>query len=131
MVADALDSNQLGSLRVLQAALPAPRRSAGPRIVNISTGAGSWAHNSAGKPQPAYCISKAALNMLTRCAARDLSGITVVSVSPGWIRTDMGGANAELGQDEATAALATTIENLHPQQNGQWLDRFGQPSAYA
>lgn len=131
MVADALDTNLLGSLRVLQAALPALRRSTGPRIVNISSGAGSLAHNSASKPQPAYCISKAALNMLTRCAARDLSGITVVSVSPGWIRTDMGGANAELGLDEATAALAATIENLHPQHNGQWLDRFGQPSAYA
>ena len=131
MVADALDTNLLGSLRVLQAALPALRRSAGPRVVNISSGAGSLAHNSASKPQPAYCISKAALNMLTRCAARDLSGIAVVSVSPGWIRTDMGGVGAELGLDEATAALATTIENLHPQQNGQWLDRFGQPSAYA
>jgi hypothetical protein len=41
------------------------------------------------------------------------------------------GAEAELGLDEAAAALATTIENLHPQHNGQWLDRFGQPFAYA
>ncbi len=131
MVADALDTNLLGALRVLQAAVPALRRSARPRIVNISSGAGSLAHNSAKQPLPAYCISKAALNMLTRCAARDLPGITVVSVSPGWIRTDMGGAEAELGPDEAAAALATTIENLHPQNSGQWLDRFGQPSAYA
>ena len=130
-VADALDTNLLGALRVLQAAVPPLRRSACPRIVNISSGAGSLAHNSASKPQPAYCLSKAALNMLTRCAARDLPGITVVSVSPGWIRTDMGGANAELGLDEATAALAMTIENLQPQHSGQWLDRFGQPSAYA
>ena len=131
MVADALDTNLLGALRVLQAAVPALRRGARPRIVNISSGAGSLAHNSAKQPLPAYCISKAALNMLTRCAARDLLGITVVSVSPGWIRTDMGGAGAELGPDEATAALATTIENLHPQHSGQWLDRFGQPSAFA
>ena len=130
-VADALDTNLHGALRVLQAAVPPLRRSACPRIVNISSGAGSLAHNSASKPQPAYCLSKAALNMLTRCAARDLPGITVVSVSPGWIRTDMGGAGAELGLDEATAALATTIENLQPPHSGLWLDRFGQPSAYA
>lgn len=78
MVADALDTNLLGSLRVLQAVLPALRRSAGPRIVNNSSG-----------------------------------------------------AEAELGLGEATASLATTIENLHPQHNGQWLDRFGQPSVYA
>lgn len=48
--------------------------------------------------------------MLTRCAARDLSGVIVVSVSPGWIRTDMGGAAAELDPREATAALADTID---------------------
>lgn len=130
-VGEALDTNLLGALRVLQAAVPALRRSASPRIVNISSGAGSLAHNSASRPQPAYCISKAALNMLTRCAARDLPGITVVSVSPGWIKTDMGGAEAELGLDEATGALARTIESLQPAQSGQWLDRFGQPSPYA
>jgi NAD(P)-dependent dehydrogenase (short-subunit alcohol dehydrogenase family) len=131
LVSEALDTNLLGALRVLQAALPALRRSASPRIVNISSGAGSLAHNSATRPQPAYCISKAALNMLTRRAARDLPGITVVSVSPGWIKTDMGGADAELGLHEATGALAQTIETLQPAQSGQWLDRFGQPSPYA
>ena len=132
-VASALDVNVLGALRVLQAAVPALRRSARPRIVNISSGAGSLAHNSATRPLPAYCISKAALNMLTRRAAQDLVpwGFTVVSVSPGWIKTDMGGANADLSVEEATSALAITIENLQPQHNGRWLDRFGQPSAYA
>jgi NAD(P)-dependent dehydrogenase (short-subunit alcohol dehydrogenase family) len=131
LVAEALDVNLLGALRVLQAVTPALRRSERPRVVNISSGAGSLAHNSATRPQPAYCISKAALNMLTRCAARDLAGMIVVSVSPGWIRTDMGGPGADLDAEEATAALATTIENLQARDNGQWLDRFGQPSAYA
>jgi NAD(P)-dependent dehydrogenase (short-subunit alcohol dehydrogenase family) len=131
LVAAALDVNLLGALRMLQAALPALRRSERPRVVNVSSGAGSLAHNSATRPQPAYCISKAALNMLTRCAARDLPGMIVVSVSPGWIRTDMGGAAAELGPREATTALANTIDALRAEQTGGWLDRFGRPSSYA
>ncbi len=132
-VADAFDVNVLGALRVLQAAIPALRRSAHPRVVNISSGAGSLTKNSgsAARPAPAYCISKAGLNMLTCQAARDLAGFTVVSISPGWIKTDMGGHGAELELDAAAAALASTIENLQPRHNGQWLDRFGETSAYA
>lgn len=131
MVAAAFDVNLLGALRVLQAAVPLLRAGPEPRIVNISSGAGSLAHNSAPRPQPAYCLSKAALNMLTRRAARELPDITIVSVSPGWIRTDMGGPDAALGVDEAVAALAATIEQLGPAHTGQWLDRFGQASEYA
>lgn len=130
-VADALDVNLLGALRVLQAAVPLLRAGSQPRIVNISSGAGSLAHNSATRPQPAYCISKAALNMLTRRAARELSGIIVVSVSPGWVRTDMGGPDAALGLDEVAPALADLVERLQPEHSGQWLDRFGRPSEYA
>lgn len=130
-VAAALDVNLLGALRVLQAAVPLLRASARPRIVNISSGAGSLAHNSAARPLPAYCISKAALNMLTRRAARDLPGITVVSVSPGWVRTDMGGPDAALGVEDVVPQLASTIEQLQPGQSGQWLDRLGRPSEYS
>jgi len=43
----------------------------------------------------------------------------------------LGGTEAELDVEVATAALATTIENLQPCYNGEWLDRFGQPSVYA
>ncbi len=132
-VATAVDVNVLGALRVIQAVLPLLKRSPAARIVNVSSGAGSLAHNSSARSLPAYCISKAALNMLTRRAARDLAafGITTVSVSPGWIRTDMGGPEAELSVEEATAALATMIGALQPQHNGQWLDRFGRPSEFA
>jgi NAD(P)-dependent dehydrogenase (short-subunit alcohol dehydrogenase family) len=130
-VADAFDVNALGALRVLQAAVPLLRRSGHPRVVNISSGAGSLAHNSATRPQPAYCISKAALNMLTRRAARELPDITIVSVSPGWLRTDMGGPGAALDVDEVASELATSMERLALEHSGQWLDRFGRSSEYA
>jgi NAD(P)-dependent dehydrogenase (short-subunit alcohol dehydrogenase family) len=131
VVGQAVDVNLLGSLRMLQVVLPLLRRSERPRVINISSGAGSLAHNSAKQPVPAYSISKAALNMLTRCAARDLPNITVVSIAPGWIRTDMGGQDAALSVTDAAEALTTTIENLTLAQSGQWLDRFGDPSEYA
>jgi NAD(P)-dependent dehydrogenase (short-subunit alcohol dehydrogenase family) len=101
------------------------------RVVNISSGAGSLAHNSATRPQPAYCISKAALNMLTRRAAGELPDITIVSVSPGWLRTDMGGPGAALDVDEVASELATSMERLALEHSGQWLDRFGRSSEYA
>jgi len=53
------------------------------------------------------------------------------SIVPGWVKTDMGGADAEVGLEEATDTLSTTIDHLSPAQNGEWLDRFGQRSGYA
>ena len=113
--------------------LPLLKRSPHARVVNISSGAGSLTHRPMKRVQPAYSISEAALNMLTQRAAQDLApwGVITVAISPGWIKTDMGGANADLSVEEATAALATTIENLQAQHNGLWVDRFGQPSEYA
>jgi NAD(P)-dependent dehydrogenase (short-subunit alcohol dehydrogenase family) len=132
-LADALDVNVVGALRMMQAVLPLLRKSENARIINISSDFGSLSHNSALRSQPAYCVSKAALNMLTRRAALDLgpSGITSVLISPGWVKTDMGGGEAALELDEATDALASTIEKIQPSQNGEWFDRFGTLSDYA
>jgi NAD(P)-dependent dehydrogenase (short-subunit alcohol dehydrogenase family) len=65
--------------------------------VNVSSGLGSLAATPGGFSY-AYCISKAALNMLTVLLHRELSGdgFTVVSLDPGWNRTDMGGRDAPL-----------------------------------
>src|SRR5262249_21169223 len=64
------------------------------RVVNVSSGAGQLARM--GVYAPAYSISKAALNALTRqlAAATEDSGVLVNCMSPGWVRTDMGGPSA-------------------------------------
>src|SRR5439155_2248599 len=95
-----------------------------PRIVNISSGLGSISTRD-GYDYYAYSISKAALNMLTRSIANELTprGVTTVAVSPGWVRTDMGGQHASLSPEESARSLARTITRIGPEQNGKFLSR--------
>lgn len=91
---EALETNVLGAWRCAIAAVELMRRALYGRIVNVSSGSGSITEPS--PATPAYAVSKAALNMLTRSLALDLrgSGILVNAACPGWVRTDMGGAGA-------------------------------------
>jgi len=90
-----LATNVIGPWRLCHAALPLMRRGGYGRIVNVSSGAGSFGEGHAGSP--AYSVSKAALNMLTLKLARDLDGTNILAnaVCPGWVRTDMGGQDAD------------------------------------
>jgi NAD(P)-dependent dehydrogenase (short-subunit alcohol dehydrogenase family) len=91
VVREALETNVLGAWQTTLAFLPLLRRSAHPRIVMVSSEGGSLA--SMGGGTPAYNVSKAALNALTRTMAGDLrrERILVNAVCPGWVATDMGG----------------------------------------
>jgi NAD(P)-dependent dehydrogenase (short-subunit alcohol dehydrogenase family) len=131
-ILDAFDVNVAGVIRVTQAVLPLLRAGSHPRIVNITSGGGSL-KTATFRRHHSYSLSKAALNMFTRRAAADLkpAGITVVCVSPGFVKTDMAGPDATLSLAEATEAMARTFENLRPEQTGEWIDRFGQPSEFA
>ena len=90
VVREALDTNLLGAWRTTQAFLPLLRRSPHARIVNVSSEGGSISEMTGGTP--AYSVSKAALNALTRLLAGELraDGILVNAVCPGWTDTDMG-----------------------------------------
>jgi NAD(P)-dependent dehydrogenase (short-subunit alcohol dehydrogenase family) len=89
-----LDTNVLGPVRTIKAAVPLMKKNGSGRIVNLSSGAGQLADMSMGFP--AYRMSKSALNALTRIAAAELkdTGILVNACCPGWVRTDMGGPEA-------------------------------------
>ena len=71
-------------------------------IINLSSGLGSI-HDATNSYSPAYRISKSAINMYTRVLANRLSekNITVSSIDPGWVKTDMGGAGATRDPNEA------------------------------
>jgi NAD(P)-dependent dehydrogenase (short-subunit alcohol dehydrogenase family) len=105
-----LTTNTLGPLRVTEAFLPLLMKSPCASVVNMSSGLGQL--SDMGDTHPAYSISKTALNAITRqfaAALRD-KGVTVNSVCPGWVKTDMGGPNAprtvQQGADTVTG-LAT------------------------
>jgi NAD(P)-dependent dehydrogenase (short-subunit alcohol dehydrogenase family) len=91
VVREAIETNVIGAWQTTVALLPLLRRSAHPRVVMVSSEGGSLA--SMGGGAPAYHVSKAALNALTRTLAGDLrrDRILVNAVCPGWVATDMGG----------------------------------------
>ena len=76
-----------------------------------------------------YATSKAALNMLVKGLAATLSGkgVTVVALSPGWVRTDMGGAGAPLAPDASVAGLRKVIGGLTSADSGKFFSYDGSP----
>ncbi|MFF6883534.1 SDR family oxidoreductase [Streptomyces sp. NPDC012421] len=123
-----LETNLFGAWRTTQAFLPLLRRSRHPRLVNVSSESGSLEHMSGGTP--AYGVSKAALNALTRKLADELLGdrILVNAVCPGWIATDMGGpGGGPVGQGAAGIVWAATLPDSGP--TGGFF-REGEPVAW-
>jgi NAD(P)-dependent dehydrogenase (short-subunit alcohol dehydrogenase family) len=114
VIREALETNLFGAWRMAQALLPMLLRSPRPRIVNVSSGGGSLA--SMGGGTPAYSVSKASLNALTRLLAGELAGrVLVNSVCPGWVATDMGGpAGRPVEQGAAGVVWAATLPDGGP-----------------
>lgn len=125
IVEEALQTNLIGTWRVTQALLPLLRRSAHPRVVNVSSESGSLA--SMGGGTPAYSVSKAALNALTRVLADELhdDGVLVNAVCPGWTATDMGGRGGRPVADGAASVMwAVDLPDTGP--TGEFF-RDGEP----
>jgi len=121
-----LDVNTLGPLRVLEAFTEQLARSERKLVVTISSGMASIRDNTFGGSIP-YRSSKAAVNMVMRSAAIDLAprGITCVLLSPGWVKTDMGGPGARLAPAESVGAMRKLIAKLGPSDSGKFLHYDG------
>ena len=76
----------------------------------------------------AYRTSKAALNMSTIHMAHDLPRhkIAVVSINPGWVRTDMGGPDADIDTNESVKGMLQVIHSLKLQDTGHFYDYTGE-----
>ncbi|MBC8036861.1 MAG: SDR family NAD(P)-dependent oxidoreductase [Rhizobiales bacterium] len=102
-VVDTITVNTLGPWRMVK--VVAPLLAQNGRVVNVSSGMGAFAEMGSG--YFGYRASKAALNMLTRTLAQELSprGILVNSVCPGWVKTDMGGPNASRSVEQGASGI--------------------------
>ena len=102
-----------------------PRMADGGKMIAISSGMGSIGDNGGGWVP--YRTSKAALNMAWSSLALDArkQGVTCVLVSPGWVKTRMGGAGAEITAEESVSDLRKLIERLTLDDTGRFLRRNG------
>ena len=121
---ETFQTNTLGALEVTQQFLPYLRKGSASCVINVSSGLGQLDGLSAALPS--YCLSKLALNGLTIMLAEALQadGIAVNSMCPGWVRTDMGGANADRSVPEgADTAVWLAAEAPHELTGKFFRDR--------
>ena len=97
-------------------------------IANISSQLGSIA-NTTRFGTPSYDISKAAQNMGSVLLARALAdrGIVVLALHPGWVQTEMGGAQAQVAPADAVTGLLRVIDAATQAQSGSFIDWRGEP----
>ncbi|MBB2484972.1 SDR family oxidoreductase [Mitsuaria sp. WAJ17] len=123
-----MHTNVLGPMRLLPQLLDnlAPQA----RVAMISSVMGSLALrvNSHGW---LYRASKAALNSVMRDTALEVAGRAIcVSLHPGWVRTDMGGADADIDAAPSIAGMRALLARLQPSDNGGFFSYDGQPLAW-
>ncbi|MBI3542801.1 MAG: SDR family oxidoreductase [Deltaproteobacteria bacterium] len=101
----AMETNVYGPFLLCQKLIPIMKKNEYGRVVNLSSGMGQLSEMNGG--YPAYRVSKTALNALTRIFSEESSGdgVLVNSVCPGWVKTDMGGPNAELSVEDGADTI--------------------------
>lgn len=123
--ADTLAVNTLAPLRVSQAFLPHLRRSDRPRILTVSSAMGRMSYQKSDRI--AYRASKAAVNKVMQGLATDVraDGIAVQCVHPGWVRTDMGGPEADIDVTESARGIIDRAEALEMVDTGSFVNYDG------
>ncbi len=120
-LARTFQTNTFGPVVMTQAFLPLLRKSGDARVINVSSGYG--ASDGLSPDVPSYCLSKWALNGVTIMLATALRGdrIAVNSMCPGWVRTDMGGANATRSVEEGADTAVWLASEAPREISGKFL----------
>jgi len=118
--------NTIAPILIAEKFLPLLKEGVNPKIVNISSMSGSITNRTRGGGY-SYASSKSALNMMSKVLSNDMKeyGITVLSIHPGWVVTDMGGENAPLQPIESIEGVIGVVEKSTIEDTGKFLDWKG------
>ena len=122
--------NVLSAMRLLPVVSPLLARHRAT-MAYVSSRMGSITEANAGYGM-LYRVSKAAANMVGKLAHADLSpqGARVITLHPGWVRTDMGGPNADVEAAASVAGMRRVIAEPDAYPGGGFYDYRGQPLAW-
>lgn len=121
-----MHTNVLGAMQAIPQVAPLVAAQPRGRFAFITSAMGRI-HGVDSSAAWIYRVSKAALNMVVATAQPDYPQAIMVAISPGWVQTDMGGADATLTVDKSVAGMRAALHALTPQQKGAFLDYDGRP----
>ena len=122
--ADMLVTNTIAPYLLAKSLLPQVSAAKG-KLMALTSGMGSIGESSGGYVP--YRSSKAALNMAWSCLALEAKsrGVTAVVLSPGWVKTRMGGTGAEITPEQSVSDIRALIDRLTVDDTGRFLRRNG------
>jgi len=118
-----MHANVMGAMMSVPQVAPAVE-AAGGVLAFISSQMGSL-HTTQSSDAALYRISKAALNMVMRTSQHAYPRARMVTLHPGWVQTEMGGAQAPLSANDSARHMRHTLAQLSPAQHGQFLSHDG------
>ena len=123
---EVLTVNLIAPLMVTQSIIDNVKKGSDKKIFFLSSQLGSIEDNTSGGMY-IYRSSKTGLNQVVKSLSVDLKpqGITVVSLHPGWVKTDMGGPNAPVSIDESIKGMMQVIEKADIRDTGRFLNYDG------
>jgi NAD(P)-dependent dehydrogenase (short-subunit alcohol dehydrogenase family) len=120
--AESFKINTMASLKMAEAFVQHITRGHLKKIATLTSKMGSIDDNTSGESY-IYRSSKTAVNMVMKSLSIDLKpySISVVTLHPGWVQTDMGGGNALINVQTSVSGLRKVIENLNLNTTGQFV----------
>ena len=122
----AIETNTIGPLLMAQSFLENLENGKLKKIATVSSKVGSIDDNRSGGGY-AYRSSKSAVNQVMKSLSIDLAdrGIKVITLHPGWVKTDMGGPNALIDTQESVSGMIEVLKDFSDQQSGSFLNYDG------
>jgi NAD(P)-dependent dehydrogenase (short-subunit alcohol dehydrogenase family) len=123
--------NSMAPLKMTEAFVQHITRSQLKQIATLSSKMGSIDDNGSGESY-SYRASKCAVNMVMKSLSIDLKpyGISVVTLHPGWVQTDMGGSNAMINTQTSVTGLRKVITDTHLSNTGRFVAYDGKPISW-